>query len=202
MNTNEEDNMSSMVWQSQPLEAPRISLEFVRHQVEKLDRGVRQRNYIEYVVAVLTMATWIAFVFLRPGVDWSWPFSLVVRLGTSLVVLAVLYATWQWHRRHQILSIQHSDKVVQSLDGYRAELQRRRDFYIGRWRWYLLPYVPGVSVLLVGGLLFDPGPHRLRRHAVAGLGFLLATLHLWWLDKRGRQKYQRELDALATLDKK
>jgi hypothetical protein len=90
--------------------------------------------------------------------------------------------------------------VMQSLDAYRAALERRRSHYATAWRWSLWPTIPGVAVILGGSLLFDDRPHKWLRLSLAALVCALAILAGVWIAFRKSEGFQRELDALNTLD--
>lgn len=86
------------------------------------------------------------------------------------------------------------------MDAYRSELLHRRDYYLKSWRWSVWPVVPSVAVFIIGGMIIDPRPNKLMRYgSIAGF-FVVGVLLAKWQGKREGRKYQRELDALATLD--
>ena len=196
-----ESKVGNTVWQSQVLDAPRISLEYVRHQAEKLNSDFRRESNIAYA-ATATSAMLLLVVFFKSSAQIFDPFAQVLLLGSFTVLLATVYLTIQVRKRGAVLRTQVHEPVVHSLDAYRAELQRRRDLYLGPWRWSLWPAVPVLAVFLVGGLLYDQRPGKLARYGLAGVFSILWTLYCWWHYRRKGQQFQRELDALATLNKK
>ena len=58
---------AQQVWQSQVTDAPRISLEYVRHQARNLESRTRLRNALEYGTGVL------AFLMFGFGAWQEWP---------------------------------------------------------------------------------------------------------------------------------
>lgn len=193
--------MSTQVWQSQPVEAPRISLEFVRHQVEKLNSDIRRKHRLRYVIAIMSTALVVQAAFWHSPVQQPESFTQVLRLAAVLFLLGMVYVISQMRRRGKVVAAQKDEKVVQSLDAYRTELQRRRDYYLGAWRWSLWPIVPTIIVILVGGVLYDQRPNKLIRYALTAVWCVVAMLLGLWCQRREGQKYQCELDALASLDK-
>jgi hypothetical protein len=197
----EEKHVGSTVWQSQPSDAPRISLEFVRHQAEQLNSAWRweQRKGIGATIATVVFLIVLAFPPRFFPKDWAFLWSL--RAGVFLLTGAAVYLLFSKRRRGRLVTADNDISVVHTLDAVRSELQRRRDYYLGNWRWSIWPVIPAMVVVFVGTALYDPRPGKLIRvFGVLG-GALVATL-LEALYKNGKgRKYQRELDALASLDK-
>jgi hypothetical protein len=161
-NQDEERNMGSALWQSQELESPRISLEYVRFQATKLN-AERRRHLGSMYALVGTVILVVVAAFLLPSVK-APALVYVARITTVLLLLCSVYLLIQARRGGKSLAIRDDDKVATSLEAYRAELQRRRDLYfaINRWR-SIWPTLPPVIVLFIGELFYDPLPHRLTR---------------------------------------
>jgi len=198
-NRNEEHNLGSSLWQSQAIEAPRLSLEYVRHQATRLNADGRRERGVMYV-AIGAAVIMGAVLFLLPGakapelVNW-------MRVGIVLLVLGATYALMKI-RRWTHPAGRDGGAVATSLEVYRAELQRRRDYYsyMGSWR-SLWPAAPGIVVMLLSLVLFDTLPGSARR---LGIVCLLMVVSLWsgFAMYRGkRREFQRELDALGSLEK-
>jgi hypothetical protein len=192
------------VWQSQTREAPRISLQYVRRQAERLNSGILRERRIGYFGAAIV--AFIGFLMLfGPAPAWfdvqiPAAVDVVIQLTVLLSVLACGYNAFAVHRRgKQQLAVEH-EQVMQSLDAYRAALERRRNHYATAWRWSLWPAIPGVVVILGGGLLFDERPHKWLRLSLAALVCALAFVLGAWISFRKSGRFQKELDALNTLD--
>ena len=192
--------MGSTLWQSQSIEAPRLSLEYVRHQATKLNAD-RRRELVMMYVGMGAMAIAVVVVFLMQARN-SLALLNLFRIGVVLSALGLVYTLMQVRRRTHALSDGDGEKVMTSLEAYRAELQRRRDYYsyMGNWR-AQLPAAPGLGLLLLFFVLFDTGPGNARLLGifcllvVIGTGFGVAFA---WAKRR---KFQRELDALSTLER-
>lgn len=124
----------------------------------------------------------------------------VTRIGLVLAVLGALWLGWEVRRRRSKLITRSDESVQQSLDAYRAELQRRRDYYLDSWRWSLWPMLPSLLVLLAGGALYDTRPNAPMHYLVATVLAVAFTLLGVWHYRRKGHDYQRELDALGTLN--
>lgn len=107
-----------------------------------------------------------------------------------------------WRRRGKVLLTREHEQVMESLEAYRAELQRRRSYYLGAWRWSLWPLIPATAVVLAGEMLYDERPGKWLRLSLAALVCVLGSLLGAWVYARKGKEFQRELDALTTLDKK
>jgi MFS family permease len=199
-----EQNRSAAVWQAQHLETPRISMDFVRHQAEKLNSAWRVEMRVMVLGIVLTIIVLATALALRPSpalhvtkiaeLVWS------VRAGSFLLVAGAVYLWFDMRRRGQLLTLSRNEGVVPTLETYRSELRRRRDYYLGAWRWSFWPVIPAGVVILGGAGLYDQRPGRWLRILVLA-ALLVAGLALVALHNHGKgRRYQRELDALASLD--
>lgn len=192
------------VWQSQTRESPRISLQYVRRQAERLNSDIRRELRFGYFGTVMCALGW-GFLTFAPAPGWSTvgvsaPVVLVVQLTALLSLLACGYVTLQIHRRGKLQRAAEHEQVMQSLHAYRTALERRRDHYSSAWRWSLWPVIPGVVVVLGGDWLFDERPGKWLRLSLAAVVCALAFLLGAWVSFRKGEEYQREIDALKSLD--
>jgi hypothetical protein len=195
---------SNMVWQSQSREAPRISLQYVRRQAERLNSDIRRETRFGYYGTAFAALVGL-FVVFAPGPVWSTvqapaAIVIVIQLTALLSLLACGYITFRTRLRGKLQLATEHEQVMQSLHAYRTALERRRDHYATAWRWSLWPAIPAVLVILGGTLLFDERPHKWLRLGVATLVCALAFVFGAWVSLRKSQGFQRELDALKTLD--
>src|SRR5258708_32429949 len=89
---------------------------------------------------------------------------------------------------------------MQSLHAYRTALERRRDHYSSAWRWSFWPVIPSVIIVFGGGLLFDERPGKWLRYSLSAVVCAVAFLCAAWVSWRKSAGFQREIDALETLD--
>jgi hypothetical protein len=59
----------------------------------------------------------------------------------TLALLGAVYVALQMRGRSRSLA-RRDDSMQHSLQAYREELERRRDYYLESWRWALWPMVP------------------------------------------------------------
>ena len=194
MNERPEDaDMMKAAWQAQTLDVPRISLELVRHHVDKLNADLREQK-IQMYFAIGIMALVVPFGLIRNA-------STILWVGSLLAVIGALYATREMRRRGSTLNAAGGD-VIQTLSAYRGELERRRDYYLHSWRWSLWPMIPSLLVFIVGGALYGTQENSVRHSIWMGVfAVVVISLAIWDHRRRGHA-LQRELDVFETLNRK
>ena len=197
----EDENMGSRVWQSQALEAPRISLEYIRYLAGKLDAAYRREYYFNVIAAIAGAAIVFVWLFLRtPAGHLPEHLLTVVRVGGSLAMSGIGYIVFQVRRRRRKLSdAWRNETAAESLGVYHLELQRRKDYFLDAWRWTFWPPMPGVLVLLVGAMVFDTRPGKRMMFGLVLLFYALALLFVAWQYRVEAKKVQRELDVIETI---
>lgn len=159
----------------------------VRALADKFERTVSRRNRREYVAA--------AFVVVWFGV-WAWfAQSAVIALGCWLVALAALYVVYHLHRHGAARRPGGEQEVMSCLEFHRSELVRQRDLLASVWWWYLLPFVPGMLLILLGYSLARPE----RWLLVPGIFAAVTFVGIGLLNQRVAHKLQRRLDDLDDL---
>lgn len=201
MTEQRESEMSKQAWQSQAIEVPTISLAFIHHHVAKLNAQFRhEKQLVTWTVALGIVAALVAL--LIPAPDMSIARTYVTFLGVVLAIAGFIYVALQVRRRGGQVAIRAEEGIADSLNAYRIELQRRRDYYLGSWRWSIGPLLPAAAVFLIGGFWFDPRPESRLHVALASVFAVVFTL-LGALDHRRKAKaFQEELDALDTLGRR
>ncbi len=182
------DNDIRNLWRNQPLEETKpISFEELRIRAKKMDRRIRRRNCIEYIAAAFVVVAFSSsiYVFETP----------LMRLGSALCIAATLYVVWQLRVRGSARTLPQGEVPLTWLDSHRRQLERQRDALASVWKWYLAPFVPGMSIFLAGRAIEDPPGNWVSvPKTSAAVVFLFAFVA--WLNHRGSRKLQRELDEL------
>lgn len=183
---------SQQLWQAQALDAPRISLAFVRHQADALRRRTQKRNALEYIGG----AVGIAFVAWKS-----------VSLFSVLPLFAIAMALWVagglfvlilWNKRAASREQPAEFGVLDALKFHRLQLERQRDARRGNWRWWVPPYLPGVVMLFVALFVeFTPIPWETIAFMAIWVVFGFSTMIL--LYERSARRIQKEIDALDSL---
>lgn len=138
------------LWQAQPVAPLGLSAAEIRAKAGALRGTIRARNNREWVAAVFVG---VFFAFIAISGD-----GLVERVGGGLTVVGTVYVALYIRAHGTVAALPGEGLACAAF--YRRELVRQRDLLRGVWRWYLGPLVPGMAVLLIGGLVrsgFAPG---------------------------------------------
>ena len=181
------------VWQNQPTEGIRMSVDEIRRRAGKFERKIYWRNAREYAAA---LAVVIFFGFeLSRGPD------LLTGAGFALMIAGMLYLVAQLYRRTSPRSLPAEMRAASGVDFYRRELERQRDALRSVWRWYLGPLVPGVVVTMVA--MARNNPHHIQhdRWFLAAYGVLVALAFAYGgrLNTKAARRLQRQIDQLDAL---
>lgn len=186
MGSNSENDIHKL-WQEQPADRQRMLLDDIRAKARRFEtRTARWRNVGAVAVIVAVIAEAVQVVW--PGRD------LVERTGDLLTIAAFLYISYEY-RKHARLSPERLG-LTSCIDFYRAHLIHERNLAHQSSR-YLLPFVPGVALSLLGGVL-DSSIPTARTIAVAVFGVAL-FIGVAWVNARTARKLQQELAALDAL---
>ena len=138
------------------------------------------------------------FTFFKPASALG-AIEYVNRIGAVFAALGALEIARQVWRRRSRLESRPDDTILQSLQAYRAELQRRRDYYFDTWRWSIWPILPCMGTIIIGGLIYNNRPGAGRVYAlVTAISILAIAVGIWHYRRKGLD-LQRELDALDTM---
>jgi hypothetical protein len=180
-------------WQSSVPAAEAAPLAVVRAGADKFYRKIRLRNLIEYAACVFVVFAFGRYVFTLP--------QILQKVGSGWVVLATFYAAWQLHRRGSAVSPATAGQMP-IFDFLRAQLVRQRDALKSIFWWYILPFLPGLVMLLIGdGMTPEPANAAPVWARWLSLAVIIGiVVGIWWLNQVGARKLQRhiaEIDALT-----
>lgn len=181
-------------WQASVAEAPLPPVGELQAGADKFYRLIRRRNRVEYAASVLVVLCFGAYAFLLP--------SPIARIGAVLVVLGTLYVVWQLGRRASAIAPPPSEAALPLIVHQRAQLVRQRDALAKVGRWYLLPFVPGLAVMMLGPMLARDPAALLHMRSSDSLSILVVTLvfaGIWWLNHRAARMLGRKIAELDSL---
>ncbi len=131
------DDLQSL-WQSMPTTPATITVDEMRARSRTFNRKINRRNLIEYIAAgfVIAAFAWYA-TFPEPATP-LWPVAnIALILGTLVVV-------WNLHRLGGVNSAPGNASLATLIEHHRSGLMKQRDALRSVWRWYLLPFAPGL----------------------------------------------------------
>jgi uncharacterized membrane protein YfcA len=180
------------IWLCQPVEGMKMSIEEIRSRAGKFEKKIRWRNVREYGAGA------IAGVFL--GFSIASTRNVLDRAAFALLIVGMVYALYQLHRKGQVRSMPGEMGTEPSLQFYRTQLERQRDLVSNVWAWYLWPFVPGLVLSVLASV-----PHNSHPRHIAALAFwygLVAVffVFVWRLNVRAARCLQRMIDALGAVE--
>ena len=140
---------AQQVWLAQATQAPRVSLEYIRHQASSLERGTRFRAGLNYFICVLACGFygWSAWTHFS-GLPW-------LQAAVTWYGLFMIYCMYRLHR-HVAAQINTADAgVLDTLRFHRRQLERQRDFRRHSWRWQFLAILPGLLLQTIAMAVYS-----------------------------------------------
>jgi hypothetical protein len=192
--TGDESKFAREAWQSHQEDPVVFTAEELRLQNQRLTKQVRLRNSVEYAAA--------AVIALVNGL-YLWLFSsMLMRLGSALIVAGTAYVVVHLHRRGSAGSV---SITAPSLDLLIGELKAQRDLLWNIWEWYLLPLLPGITVFLFGisemrgtnGLRIVPERSITLTVALVVVSFALIA----FANRRMSRRLQQRIEVLEGLQR-
>lgn len=165
--------------------------EDLRRKIDLFEMRIRGRNFIGYAACLIVVAGFGYFYFIFP--------NPIQRVGAVLTILGAGYFVyqfrWNWRLSRESAITAAKTGSAASIEFFRTELQRQRDFHRGIWLWSrLVIFVPGPLVFIAGFEIAHPEiATAIRADAAAFL--LLAALGIP-LNLRLASRYQKQIDAL------
>jgi xanthosine utilization system XapX-like protein len=182
------------IWQNQPKEPFKMSMTEIRGKARQRRRRARSEALIE-ITSGLAVCVFFAWTFARAN-------ELLPRAGVGLLSLWGMYVAYQAYRWIWPGRPGPDATVSTSLEFYRSELERRRDYALHIWRRAGLTFCfLGAAMVVLPGLIKSLGSPRL----LLNFAPLFALLAIWlaiFFPKRKRRlrKLQQEIDELRTFE--
>jgi hypothetical protein len=183
---------TQQLWQSQALDAPRISLAFVRHQSDALRRRTRMLNALNSIWAIPGIA-YLAWKYAT-----SFGIEPLLSAATALWVAAALFCLFVLRKPLALHELPAEFGVLDALKFHRRQLERQRDTGRGVFRWLPLTFVPG-HVMLFASYFIEITPIPWRGIIFAAVVIVFFTWIAIVMPERDARRIQKEIDALDSL---
>ena len=181
------------LWASDQGEKFTMSITDLSARSDHFQARIKRRNVIEYLAAALVVGIFGWMAVIVP--------VLSIKIGALMIALAAIYVSWQLNR---VASVSDEDAPADTLvHTHRRALVRQRDALQSVWRWYLLPFVPGMLVFVIGTSI-ETGESLPRWAAVTSslvsLGFVTAVfVGVWVMNAHAARKLDQEISALEDV---
>ncbi len=178
------------IWQHQPVEGIKMSVEEIRKRAGKFESRIVWRNVREYAASLIA-AGLFGFFLIKTH-------DLLFRISYGLFIAGLVWVVIQLHRKGSARSVPAAMGSSTCLQFFRAELERQRDVVSNVWPWYLAPLVPGFVVLTVGYVLARPYPAGLVSAVFLDAVVAAIFLLVWRMNVRAARCLQRMIDELGA----
>ena len=188
-------NDPKKIWQDQPMESIEISLDEIRRKAQKFQTKSRLK-----VLAGMVIGLFLFVLFAHMSAEVP---DVVPRIGWGMLSLWGLYCAYQTYKWIWPRKPAEDTTLSTSLDFYRSELERRRDYERNIWRRSGLTFCfLGLALALIPELIPALQTPRLLLKAAPFFTLLAIWFVLFfYVRKRNRLKLQREIDELTALEK-
>jgi hypothetical protein len=183
------------IWQNQPKEPFKMSLNEIRGKAQQRQRKARLAA-LQSIALGLLVCIFFAWIFARAN-------DVLPRVGVGLLSLAGLNIAYQAYRWIWPGSLAPDATVSTSLEFYRSELERSRDYGLHIWRRAGLTFCfLGLAMVVLPGLIKSLDTPRLMLNFVPVLVLLGIWLAIFFpMRKRRLRKLQQEIDELRVFER-
>lgn len=186
------EDPAKQAWQASVEIAGGPPLEEVRKGAAKFYRYVKWRNLVEYAACVVVVIAFGSYVFILP--------QPLQKIGSALVILATFYVAWQLHRRASAEPPENAG-TMPILAFARAQMVRQRNALRSIFWWYMLPFLPGLALVMLGG---GQDATLAAKTPLWGRWLTLALTigvfaGIWWLNQVAARRLQRHIDEIDVL---
>jgi len=185
------------LWQSQELELPHLSPEFLQLRANDVRRVERAEAAWGYA-AFAALSVWVAWIFMTPpALSQLTPVILLPRAIAALLYAGAICSAVRWHRLGGHRAFASAPNDSSGLQTYAAELKQLRDSRNVSWNFSF--YLPAYAMWIVSWWRYEIWPHEPTRFVlIAGL-FGLAYMWTFWHSLRIRRHLDDEINSLEAL---
>jgi cytochrome bd-type quinol oxidase subunit 2 len=174
------------LWKEGSQEGPPMTLQEIRTRASKLERRASRRNIREYIAALIVVLAFALLAWIET--------DLAVRAGDVLAAAAAVWVVHHLHRRGSVRPLPSDTALFDCLVFHRRELIRQRDLLRSVWWWYLLSFVPSVTLIQIGRAIARPDQGW---QFVATAAFIAASFaFIAAANRRAAEQLQERIDEL------
>jgi hypothetical protein len=181
-----QDRDLQALWQSQSSDRSAITLDEIRQMAQRLEHRTSRRNRWEYLTAAFVVAVLGWQMFTLP--------SVLLRVGAGLTMVAAIAVAYMIRLWGTARTLPSDLALTRALEFHRVQLERQRDLLRSVWRWYLLPFTPGVLVMAIGRALAQP--ERMAQIIAWSVGMIGIMVGGYVLNWRAAARIQQRIDRL------
>jgi hypothetical protein len=188
-------NDPQKIWQNQPTEAIKMSLDEIRRKAHKLQTKARLAAASQIVMGLV-----LCVLFARSAARAD---AVVTRIGWGMLSLWAAYVAYPAYKWIWAGTLAADGTLSTSLDFYRRELERSHDYVQHIWRRLGLTFCfAGLAVVIVPPLLSVLRTPRMLVNAVPFFVLLATWLAVFFpMRKRQQRRLQQEIDELKALER-
>jgi len=183
------DNSMQELWQRQPVEVTKMSIEELRRRAGRFERKIRWRNIREYV-ACLIAAGLMGYFYVTAH-------DVASRVTFALFIAAMLWIVIALQRTGSAKPTPLDKDTLTTQQFYRSELERQLHIVKSVWWWYLAPMVPGCIACTVSYLMKPHHPGTWAGLVLMNALFIVSFYAVWRLNLRAARCLERMIDQLG-----
>lgn len=186
-------NDPQKIWQDQPMEPIEMSLDEIRRRMRKFQNKGRLAVVAQFAIGIVLLV-FFTLTFTRIH-------AVVSRIGLGVLILWIVYSIYATYKGIWPAKWVDEAPLSTSVQFYRRELEKKRDFNRQIWRRSGLPFCfVGMALVILPGLIQALAAPRLLLKTVP----FFTLLAIWFVAfhftrKRRLQKLQSEIDELKAL---
>lgn len=181
---NDHEPAIGQLWRQQPQEKQTMSLDEIRTRAREFEMSVQRWRLVGGVTVALLLAKNVWEVWTDT--------ELLERAGDLLMLAALVYIVFRFLRYARAETAPSTLGVTSCVEHYRSRVRRERDLSREGWK-FVLPFVPGFGLILVGRAM--QGRPASQVAALIVIAFAMLAGVLWVIARSGRQ-LERELAEL------